>query len=254
MRLCLVAPVVFGLTSAGVHAADPPLLPPSTAQALAAELSGESARRTVDALARHHRMRGSRGFHAAAEHVVSELRAAGLEDARIERFASDGRIFYGTQRSRRPWDADFAELWEVDGQGGRRQRIGSWEAHPLVLAQDSESGEATAELIDVGLGTSESDYTGKNVKGRLVLVSAQPSAVAALAVGTHGAAGIVSFAQNQRTAWWGEDQSLVRWGHLDTFATHPTFAFMVSPAQARAWRDRLARGESVRRQGGGGPA
>jgi hypothetical protein len=245
MRHWLVSMAVLSLAQ-GAGASDPPLVAPATARALAAELSGESARRTVDALARHHRMRGSRGFHAAATHVVEELRAAGLEDARLERFPSDGRALYGSQRSRRPWDADFAELWELDAQGGRRQRIASWEAQPLCLAQDSESGEATAGLVDVGPGTSESDYAGKDVRGRLALVAAQPGAAAALAVGAHGAAGIVSDAQNQRTAWWGEDQSLVRWGHLDTFAAHPTFAFMVSPAQARAWRDRLARGEAVR--------
>jgi hypothetical protein len=79
-----------------------------------------------------------------------------------------------------------------------------------------------------------------------VLTSSQPEAVADLAVGRYGAAGIISWAQNQRTAWWGEDQSLVRWGHLATFGAHPTFAFMVSPARARAWQIRLAGGESVR--------
>ena len=85
---------------------------------------------------------------------------------------------------------------------------------------------------------------GKEVRGRLVLTSSQPEAVAELAIGRHGAAGIVSWAQNQRTAWWGEDESLIRWGHLDTFSAHPTFAFMVSPARARAWQERLRRGET----------
>jgi hypothetical protein len=239
-----VVVILAGATAA--PAADPPLLPPAAARALAAELSGESARRTVDVLARHHRMRGSRGFHDAAGHVVAQLRAAGLEDARLERFPADGRTFYGTQKSRRPWDAELGELWEVDAQGQRRARVASWEQSPLALAQDSESGEATADLVDVGQGTADADYAGKDVKGRLVLTSSQPGAVAALAVGARGAAGIVSFAQNQRTAWWGEDASLVRWGHLDTFTAHPTFAFMVSPAQARAWRERLGRGETVR--------
>ena len=88
------------------------------------------------------------------------------------------------------------------------------------------------------------DYQGKEVRGRLVLTSSQPGAVQDLAVGRHGAAGIISWAQNQRTGWWGEDESLVRWGHLETFSEHPTFAFMVSPARARGWQERLRRGES----------
>jgi hypothetical protein len=73
--------------------------------------------------------------------------------------------------------------------------------------------------------------------------------VADLAVGQHKAAGIVSWAQNQRQAWWGEDESLIRWGHLATFGKHPTFAFMVCPGQARGWQQRLARGEPVRLRG-----
>ena len=38
----------------------------------------------------------------------------------------------------------------------------------------------------------------------------------------------------------------MRWGHLPSFPDHPTFAFMVSPAQAHAWQDRLRAGERVR--------
>lgn len=75
--------------------------------------------------------------------------------------------------------------------------------------------------------------------------AAQPGAVAPLAVGRHGAAGIVSYAQNQRTAWWGDNDNLVRWGHLETFAPHKTFGFMVSLRQARGFQQRLARGESI---------
>ena len=67
-----------------------------------------------------------------------------------------------------------------------------------------------------------------------------------LAVDRFGAAGIVSYAQNQRTAWWGEDENLVRWGHVGSFNPHPTFAFMVSLKTARAFQRRLAAGESIR--------
>jgi hypothetical protein len=39
------------------------------------------------------------------------------------------------------------------------------------------------------------------------------------------AAGIVSYAQNQKTAWSGDDDALVRWGHLESFSTVKTFSF-----------------------------
>ncbi|HVE69987.1 MAG TPA: M28 family peptidase [Thermoanaerobaculia bacterium] len=225
------------------------LLPETVIAAVAQELSGETAKRSLEYIARHHRMRGSRGFRAAAEHIVEQLRAYGLTDARIEQFPADGKIFYGTQRSRPPWDAEFAELWELrETSAGWAQniRLASWEAMPVSLAQDSESGEVTTELMDVGNGTSERDYAGKDVRGKIVLAAAQPGLVARLAVERFGVAGIVSYAQNQRTAWWGENENLVRWGHLDTFALKPTFAFMISPKQARNFQGRLARGEKIK--------
>src|SRR5205823_8471317 len=96
--------------------------------------------------------------------------------------------------------------------------LASYEAEPIVLAEDSESADVTAELVDVGEGTYESDYAGKDVKGRIVLASAQPGAVQDLAVGKFGAAGVVSYAQNQKTAWWGEDRSEEHTSELQSLA------------------------------------
>ena len=225
------------------------LLPDSVIAALSQELSGETAKSNLEYIARHHRMRGSRGFRSAADHIVKQLRDYGITDARVEQFPADGKIFYGTQKSRQPWDAEFAELWELretNSTWTRHARLASWDAMPITLAQDSESGEATADLVDVNNGTSEKDYEGKNVRGKIVLAAAQPGAVVRHAVERLGAVGIVSYAQNQRTAWWGENENLVRWGHLDTFAAKPTFAFMISPKQARNFQARLARGEKIR--------
>ena len=225
------------------------LLPDSAIAALAGELSGETAKRNLERLAGEHRIRGSLGFRRAAQYIVERLTAYGLSDARIESLPADGKRFYGTQRSRPPWDAEFAELWLLRQNGTsweRSERLASWDGMPVSLAQDSESGQATGLLVDVGEGTSERDYAGKDVRGNLVLTSQQPGAIQDLAVGRFGAAGIVSFAQNQRTAWWGEDENLVRWGHMETFSAHPTFAFMVSLKQGRALRQRLLRGEAIR--------
>ena len=244
--LLLIASVLFLAGPAVAERA--PLLPDSVADALADEISGESALRNLEALARQHRMRGSTGYHNAAAHIVETLRGYGFVDAHITRFAADGVRFYGTQRSRPPWDAEFAELWELrqrDGAWIRERRLACWEAMPLSLAQDSESAEATADLVDVGAGTTDGDYAGKDVRGRIVLASAQPGEVARVAVERRGAVGIVSYAQNQRTAWWGENENLVRWGHLGTFAPKSTFAFMVSLKQARELQRRLQGGERI---------
>jgi hypothetical protein len=238
-RFLPLALLVAGAAAAQPASSPPPLLPRAQAEAIGAELSGSAALRTVRTLSQYHRMRGSDGFRAAAETIRDRLRDAGLEGVEIIALPADGHIFYGTQRSRPGWNARSAELWEG------HERIASWAEEPISLAQDSVSGRADADLVDVGAGTSEADYQGKEVRGRLVLTSSQPGEVQELAVGRFGAVGIISWAQNQRTGWWGEDRSLIRWGHLDTFAAHPAFAFMVSPARANGWQERLRRGETV---------
>ena len=247
--LALCAALIAASASAQVRPSqDAPLLPPAQSRAIGAEVSGSIALRTVRALSLNHRMRGSTGYRAAAEQIRDRLRDYGLEGVEIISLPADGRIFYGTQRSRPGWNARFAELWEQSREGETwvdTTRIASWAEQPISLAQDSVSGRADAELVDIGAGTSEADYANREIRGRLVLTSSQPEAVAALAIGRFGAAGIVSWAQNQRTAWWGDDETLVRWGHLETFGAHPTFAFMVSPGRARAWQERLRRGEAV---------
>lgn len=67
------------------------LLPDSVVAALSEELSGETAKRNLEYIARHHRMRGSEGFRAAAEHIVKQLRDYGITDARIEQAVSRRR-------------------------------------------------------------------------------------------------------------------------------------------------------------------
>ena len=240
MRKFAVAQLIAFAFATTAQADTLPFLSDKEITAIASEISGESAKRTVEGLSRQHRMRGSRGYHAAAEQIVAELKRAGLGDAHIEALPADGKIFYGTQRSRPPWNAEFAELWEVDANGERVTRLASWDAAPITLAQDSWSADVTAELVDIGDGTSLPD-----VKGKLVLTSAQPGVIAERATGK-GAVGIVSYAQNQKTAWWGENENLIRWGHLETFTNVRTFAFMVSLKTARAMQQRLARGDTIR--------
>jgi hypothetical protein len=243
---------VLALIPAIAFAQQPaPLLSPQAVDALAKNLSGERALETIKAISVNQRSRGSRPYRAAAELIAARARAGGLQDVKIEEFPADGKIFYGTQRSRPAWDADFAELWEMKRSGTSwrtAKLVASWAKQPLSLAEDSENADLMAELVDVGTGASESDYAGKNVTGKLLLVSSQPAEAVPLGVAKYGAKGIVSYAQNQKTAWWGENTDLVRWGHLDTFSPTKTFAFMVSPAVAKAYKDRLAKGERIAMQ------
>jgi hypothetical protein len=104
-QLVVVMLAGTGLMAGEARAQKPLLLPEKDVAALANELSGETAKRNLEGLATFHRQRGSKGFHAAAELVAERLRAYGLSSVAILQFPADGKIFYGTQRSRPAWDA-----------------------------------------------------------------------------------------------------------------------------------------------------
>ena len=83
------------------------------------------------------------------------------------------------------------------------------------------------------------------MRGKLVLCDAVPSACHRQAVEEHGAAGLISYNSNQVSAWWRDDQDLIRWGHLDARGRRNTFAIMISLREARALQQRLRRGETI---------
>ena len=240
----VVAPLSFGVKST----ATPPLIPDATGIALANELSGSLAKRNIEYITRLHRMRASKDFRTAAEFVATQARAYGLEDVKIHEIPADGHTMYGTQRSRPAWDAEFAELWEVKTDGAPVTpvtRIASFADEPVILAEDSDSANVTTELVDAGVGGSDRDYAGKDVKGKIVLISGPLTDAAPLAIDKYGAKGMLSDMPNQVTAWWKEDQTLIRWGHLDAFEPRHTFAFMLNQNQAHALSERLANGEHI---------
>ena len=105
----------------------PPLLPEAAVRAIAGEVSGTAAKRNLQAITLFHRVRGSRAFGSASDWVRDRAKEYGLSEVEILELPADGKVFYGTQRSRPAWDADFAELWEqreeawtwVDGERDR---------------------------------------------------------------------------------------------------------------------------------------
>jgi hypothetical protein len=103
MKHWIIVGIAVLVLAAGAWAQKPPLLGEKDVAAIAGEISGETAKRNLEGIARFHRQRGSKGFHEAAELVTERLRAYGLSDVAILQFPADGEIFYGTQRSRPAW-------------------------------------------------------------------------------------------------------------------------------------------------------
>jgi aminopeptidase YwaD len=210
--------------------------------ALDDELSGTAAKDHVVRLSQMHRVPASPGFHDAIEYVAGRARAFGLSDVHVETFPGDGEAWFGTLHGNRGWHVESGRLEEVSP---RPRTIVSTDDVRLAVADNSESADVTADLVDVGSGATAADYAGKDVRGKLVLCDAVPGACHKLAVEAHGAAGLVSYNSNQASAWWRDDQGLIRWGHLDARGRHNTFALMISVREARAFQQRLARGERI---------
>ena len=248
MNLKPIIGMTLGLLAAGARAELTDLVPGDVLKQIAAETSGEAAKRNLDTLTLQHRMRASRQFENATNHIVAMLESYGLDEVEVLHYPANGETMFGTQKSRPVWEVRSAELWELaekNGETVRSRRLGDWSAVPLSLAQDSLSGDVTTTLVDIGAGIAAGDFAGKDIRGKLVLTSSQPETVAEMAVGELGAAGIISYAPNQRSAWWKEDERLVRWGHLESFPKTRTFGFMISLGEARKLRQRLADGERI---------
>jgi len=212
-------------------------------EAIRGEVSGAAAKTTVRELAQMHRVQASEGYRRAAELMKERAASFGLSGVEIEKLPADGETLYRHFRAYYGWRAEAGRLWEVSP---RSERLADYGEMKVALADYSQDAEVTAELVDVGPGSSEGDYRDKDVRGKIVLAGGPLPAVHRLAVEARGAAGILSYYPNQRTGWSGDDPDLVRWGHLDPANTKNTFAFMTSPRRARALEKRLAAGEAIR--------
>src|SRR5450631_2206929 len=209
--------------------------------ALRDESSGAAPYENLRYLTGLHRVPATADFEQAAQFLLQRAREYGLADAHTEQFAIDGTKQYGLMRSYLAWSVEEARLWEVRPQ---HLLLGDWKTDPIHLADYSHSADVETELVDVGNGASADDYTGKDVRGKIVLADGVLARVQELAIAQHGAAGIVSDMPNQTTAWSGLDTTIVRWGHLN--ARQPSgFAFMVSRQTTEALRFRLRSGAPI---------
>ncbi len=173
------------------------LLDPKLRDLLHESLSGELAKEHVIQITRHSRVQGSRQFRDSANYVLGQLRKFGFseKDAFIESFPSDGKIEYQTWQSPSGFDMDWAELRMIEPY---EERIVGYPEIPMSLMTYSNAGSATAELVFVGSGTSDDDYKGKDVKGKIVLATGYGGNVHRLAVLKYGAKAVVCYLDDER--------------------------------------------------------
>jgi len=156
------------------------------------ELSGSIAKSYVSQISQYHRIQASTMFRDAALYVVEELRSMGIRDAEILHFPADGRQKFWTHASTLGWEVRSAELRLVKP---KEELLATFDDIPTSLHSSSQGTPrdgVTAELVDVGAGTSATDYKGKRVRGKIVLAKGNAHAVHKEAVVKRGAAGVLT--------------------------------------------------------------
>src|ERR1700690_1772566 len=205
------------------------------------EANGAAPYENLRYLTRLHRVPATAEFDQAAKFIQQRAREYGLADVQSEEFPIDGKTTYGLMRSYLGWTVEAGQLWGVKPQ---HLLLGDWATDPIRLADYSHTADVEAALVDVGDGSHDSDYSGKDVRGKIVVADGVLARVPVLAVAKYGAAGIVSDMPNQTTAWSGLDRPIVRWGPLEARAP-AGFAFMISRDTADSLRARLRAGEQI---------
>jgi len=137
--------------------------------AVAKELSGDRALRTVSFVEQFFRLPGNRGFDASIDTVASLLSAAGyMLEANAK--PSDRFVYRVESRPMKDpaWTPDDASLTII----GRNAPLLSWATNHNMLAINSFStpaGGVVATLVDGGTG-SDADLAKVDVKGKIVFI------------------------------------------------------------------------------------
>ncbi|HSG80965.1 MAG TPA: M28 family peptidase [Gemmatimonadota bacterium] len=221
-----------------------PLLDAGRRDLLHEALSGEMAKEHVIAITRHHRVQGSRGYRDAANYVLEQLRTYGYGEAEawIESFPSDGKIHYQTWQAPSGWDIERAELRMVEPYA---DRIVGYPEVAMSLITYSNPGEVTAELVWVGSGTRDSDYEGKDVRGKIVLATGYGGSVHRLAVIKYGAAAVVCYLDDGRAQDHPDMLAYTGMWPLPDELEHVTFGFNITNRQGERLRGLLESGQRV---------
>ena len=203
-------------------------------RAIINEASGDRALHTVQEMVPYPRVRPRAEYegHFRESEVMARLaREAGFSNVEIESFAQGGAL----------WNPIQAELWIVAPE--TRKLYDVYDV-AVSICSGSETGDVTADMVDVGVGGRPEDYANVDVKGKIVLGSAGASQLQRLAVFERGAVGVVSY--NPLHPYLDQDQ--IGSQSVSSNAPQgrkPGFGWSVSPRVGYELAARLGRGEKL---------
>ena len=158
-------------------------------QLLNGEISGDAAFETIRFQTQFHRPGNSPGFTAVADYLYEKAIEFGLEDV----------VRLKQPMSSPAWSASEGELWITSPV---LLKVADLTDVHLMLADNSRSVALETEMVNVGDGTSDADYDGIDVRGKVVFSTGSPGAVVQQAVFQRGAVGIVTTAFRTTSQPW----------------------------------------------------
>ena len=207
-------------------------------RALDAAFEPQVAMDTVTYMAEFWRVAGNPGFNASQDYILAGLKEAGVQ-AWVEEFPNEGH----------GWELVSARLPYFLREGSRMTGGEVMDSAQLRVAAAVNSfstlPDFDAPLVDVGQGTDDGDYEGKQVRGAVVLATGRARAVWPHAIVERGASGIISsyVPSYNKPA---ETPGIVAWESVPYDPARQAFALKVSPAAGGVLRQRAAEGFHVR--------
>ena len=218
-----------------------PPLPPTAERAyraLAPRVDRDTAMDVVRFMQQYWRLAGNPGFDASIDYIRGRLPTSGVT-VRVDAYPAG------------PPGWDYARgTVTIEGE---TDPVLSRERDRVSLAINSFSRPPGAlRLVDVGAGTAERDYAGKDIKGAVVLGDAALGRLWQMAVRSRGAAGVISteIARYIRpadpAAMTEAQKDVLQWGSIMYDGTLKSFGFKASWRAADRLREALKRNPATR--------
>lgn len=168
-------------TPAAAQLADTTLI-----QLLDSRIDGSKALKEVAYYSQFWRIAGSPSFDLCLDHTVESLKRAGFSAE------TDAPFRYWIDE-----EPLAVPVWIPSGgtlhlEKPERRQLHSFADTPVLLCRNSFSTRMTGEIVFVGNGDQDQDYTAVDVRGKIVLGEAEPRDLYLKAVVEHGARGIIS--------------------------------------------------------------
>jgi cyclophilin family peptidyl-prolyl cis-trans isomerase/HEAT repeat protein len=193
------------------------------------------------------RLAGNEGFDKSIDRVKARLIQAGFEELPGRPRSPINKPSLWIEAAPTPsqgWDQSVGTL-AIVRDGKPEQIVISRAKERLALEINSFStapGGVTAPLVDVGRGNAAGDYAGKDVKGAVVIGTANAGQLYTLAVVNRGAIGVVSMAP--LPAYLDKNPDILQWGSIPYDETHKGFGFRATERAAAALKAAVAEGNA----------